>query len=176
MLMMPMTLELIAASAGNAVYAMDRASGNSVSVWQTYNWPDINIQAATKTEVWNPTTTLSNHEVCSACKDPKAAINSDGKAVAIWIGTDPTTSIERIYACTYDSNSWSQPEAISAQDEHIVDATHKVMLSSTGEKEINKINITWKSFMPATGTISVRSRSSGETFGTWSETINTLNP
>lgn len=161
---------LSAASAGNAVYAMDTARGDTVSVWQAYSWPDVDIHAAIEIGTWSSTTVLSSPMVCINCRDPKVAINSEGQAIALWTGTDPLTYTDRLFASVYDGASWSMPEAISDSDEYIADSDYKVLLSSTGDA-----NIMWRSLLPLTGTMAVRVRPSDVVFGTW-RTIITISP
>ncbi|HKZ49021.1 MAG TPA: thrombospondin type 3 repeat-containing protein [Thermoplasmata archaeon] len=107
----PLPFEFTVGAVGEPEVAVD-AEGNAVAVWnQPYGSASDNVVASRYVPGlgWGPVQVLDAF-TASAARDPKVAMNAQGRAVAVWYEFDTDLSIS---AAVYDPGSgWGQPVRI----------------------------------------------------------------
>jgi hypothetical protein len=86
----------------------------------------------------------------------------------VWIGIDPTLSIERLFGTMYLAGSWTVATALSDTTEVVIGSDINVMISDSGE-----ITATWISYNPSLQQNQVRALYS-PLFGSWGVSTTTL--
>ncbi len=157
---------------GTPLLALD-GSGDLVLVWQSVDeTTGMNVIQSSSylasSATWSAPQTLS--DLTQNSDNPLVKMNSSGNAIAIWIGTDATTSWLQAATLTL-GGTWSSIVYISLINQIVIDSPSSLQMEID---DSNNIFILWNGYDINTGLTSIYG-SSSVFGGTWT-TINISSP